>query len=178
MDIKSIVPNDNKSFTINYDEKSVIVFAKNEEEACLLLSEALISVETTDRVKQSILASIADQHSRFLRLATENATTEERDTWQAKALAAEAFLDGNASEPQKEMLSLEIGFTNEAIQELCSKIIDKQKRYLALVGAAAGLKRRSEYQIENTDDLKKIKEVLSSFQQDIKKLIEERSTNA
>lgn len=89
-----------------------------------------------------------------------NVSVAERDSWEAKKIAARAYLDNTASDLQKQMLEIESRITNENIKDLCQKITDRAERYALLVATIAGIRRRMETELSavSVDDYPKILE--------------------
>ena len=99
-------------------------------------------------------------HAGFLRRATGNASMEERDTWQAKALAAEAFLGNTASKAQKAGLKAEADMTGVTSRQLATAIRARANAYIVLLGKAAGWRRAAMADIKTA---KTDEEILASL---------------
>lgn len=100
------------------------------------------------------------QHADILRTLTGDATVEERNTWQAKAIAAIAYSNGQASEAQADMLETEANMVGETANELVVKVIDKNKAFHKMVGLAAGHRRAISKLIASAKDLTELDQVL------------------
>jgi hypothetical protein len=126
------------------------------------------SLET---VKQQALTTIASHHAQALNELTGNATLEERDTWPVKAEAALAWSRGSASEAQINLLTGEAKAMGEEIDDLVAKISARSDAYHALVGMAAGLKRKSEKQVQDCQSLIQVETALASATEDVQAAI-------
>lgn len=100
-----------------------------------------VIVENLTKSKKIAEQMVKETHAEFLALLTEGATTEERDTWHPKQLAATAHKDGSADADQTSMLQFEAGLTGETLDELSDNILTKAKRYRKLAGLASGHRR-------------------------------------
>lgn len=80
-------------------------------------------------------------HANMLTTATGNATVEERDTWQSKALAAAAHVAGSSTPAQEAGLQAEAGAVGSTVDDLAALIMSKSDAYSLLVGVAAGMRR-------------------------------------
>ena len=85
---------------------------------------------------------------------------EERDTWQAKALAAEAFLGNTASKAQKAGLKAEADMTGVTSRQLATAIRARANAYIVLLGKAAGWRRAAMADIKTA---KTDEEILASL---------------
>ena len=124
-------------------------------------------LRSLSEVKQDTLATIAQMHATALRSLTGNATPEERDTWQAKALAAKAISLNNASPEQVDMIATEAALVGEETDDLVQKIITKYVRFQNLIGLAAGLKRKAEKAAESARSRNQIGKALDDFEEAI-----------
>ncbi len=127
------------------------------------LSLAMAKIITSQRINA--------EHARILRLATGNATIEERDTWTTKAQAAQAVLADNASDEQKNMLALEATVTGETVEELATTIIDRLHQYEKFIGHAAGIKRKAIDDIKTAAKEDDIEKIVTAFNQKIEELL-------
>lgn len=118
-----------------------------------------------DEAKQEAVAKVDQSHAEFLRNLTGNATIEERDTWQAKALACEAISSGTASEIQTEMIATEAQIMGEEIETLITKILTRYGAYQKLIGLASGLKRKTQATIDQCTTKEQIDQVLEQSSQ-------------
>jgi hypothetical protein len=117
-------------------------------------------LRTLGEVKVEAIERVAISHSNFLRELTGGATIEERDTWQAKALAAEAIANATPSASQLDMITTEAELTGENIADLVQKILVKYRNYSKLIGLAAGMKRKTESEILEASSISEIDEIL------------------
>ena len=119
-------------------------------------------LRTLEEVKAEAIERVTISHSDFLRELTGDATLEERDTWQSKALAAEAILNGTDSPAQLDMITTEAELTGETVNELVQTILQKHQVYSKLIGLAAGMKRKTQSQISEASDISEIEKILTS----------------
>ena len=120
-----------------------------------------------DRADEIILQSAKDKaseevnqtHASTLRIATGNATIEERDTWSPKSGAAHAHTSGTATESQTAMLSVEAELSGRTIEELVSVIIERSSAYLLLVGQIAGVRSNLLLSISNATSVEDVEEI-------------------
>lgn len=91
-------------------------------------------------LRQAIEAA-ADQLTGAVSLA-------ERLSWDAKAAAAAAFLDGGASPEQVALLAAEADRTGETLEALAACIREKARRYRQAASLLAGLRRSYAARIE------------------------------
>lgn len=89
------------------------------------------------------LAGIDEQHAEFLRRLTGGATIEERDTWQAKELAARAFVDNVAEPTEIDMLETEASYLGVQAADVAATIIGKADLFKKLMGLAAGVRGKA-----------------------------------
>jgi len=85
------------------------------------------------------LAVVYATHASYLRLLTDNATPEERDTWPAKTEAATAYLAGTATDAQTALIATEATGGGITPDELAQTIIDNATAFLGHIGQAGGL---------------------------------------
>lgn len=93
-------------------------------------------------------ARIGAVHANLLRVATGDATTEERDTWKIQEEAARALDDGVATAGQTSMiddLAAGAGVTNA---EMAAIILAKADAFIALIGAAGKIRAKYRAQVE------------------------------
>lgn len=122
-------------------------------------------LRTLDEIKQEANQTVEQSHAQFLRNLTGNATIEERDTWQAKALACEAISNNTASEIQTEMIATEAQIMGEEIETLITKILTRYGAYQKLIGLASGLKRKTQATIDQCTTKEQIDQVLEQSSQ-------------
>lgn len=102
--------------------------------------------------REEALYKVDQEHAKFLRTLTGNATIEERDTWKTKEEAARAFVNNSASDGQKAMIAYEAQGDKTDLIDLAKSIIVKAEGFQALIGLAAGMKAKAKtaiYQITN-----------------------------
>jgi len=115
---------------------------------------------TLDEAKQEALENLNIEHAKILRNLSGNATIEERDTWQSKALAALAYSKGEADQFQTEMLETEATMVDEPVAELVAKIIARNSAFQKMIGIASGHRRATEKAIEAAQDLGQLQQVM------------------
>lgn len=113
------------------------------------------------------------RHAEFLRNLTGNATIEERDTWQAKALAAEAIQAGTASAIQQEMIATEASVVGETEEQLVQTILAKYGAYQKLIGLASGLRRKTEAALSAASNKEEIDQVLAASDEQSKQFVQQ-----
>jgi len=118
-------------------------------------------LRSLDEVKAAAVSAVASRHAELLRRLTGNASIEERDTWQTKALASEAVLSGAATSVQTEMITTEASIVGEDVSGLAHKIAAKHSAYQRLIGLASGLKRKTENDIEEASNAGAVAQVLA-----------------
>lgn len=130
------------------------------------LSESGVSIEdyapSLSDAKSAARSRVAGTHAEFLRSLTGDASAEERDTWQTKALAAAAIRDQSAADYQRAMIETEAELAGESELELVEKILGKAKAYHSLIGLATGMKRRTEAKIEAAKSIEEIETIIES----------------
>lgn len=104
--------------------------------------DALDAAPPTPREDQRsvALARVDEEHSNYLVKLTGGATVAERDTWKVKEEAARAYLILEASDGQIAMLAAEAAGSGITKDVLSAKIVAKAEAFLALIGAASGLR--------------------------------------
>ena len=115
---------------------------------------------TIEDIRGIALSKISNEHARFLRKLTGGASIEERDTWQTKAIACEAYLKGEASEIQIDMLNSEISMTGETIDVLAQTVMVKYSAYHKLIGLASGAKRQADAALYKANSAEEIEAIL------------------
>lgn len=134
-----------------------------------LIDKQKVSIEpfeiSLDEIKQEANQTVEQSHAEFLRNLTGNATIEERNTWQSKALACEAILNGTASEIQIEMIATEAQIVGEEIETLITKILTRYGSYQKLIGLVSGLKRKTQATIDQCTTKEQIDQVLEQSSQ-------------
>lgn len=109
--------------------------------------------------RQAAIATLNDEHASILRSLTNNATVEERDTWQAKALAALAYDSGNASATQTDMLETEAAMAGETTGDLVATILAKNAAYQKMIGLASGHRRKTIAALNAASDIAELRQV-------------------
>lgn len=112
-----------------------------------------------------------DEHAAILRTLTGNATIEERDTWQGKALAAEAFENDSASVSQTEMLTTEASMSGSTVEELASRILGNSVNFMKMVGIAAGHRTATKNAINDAADSDELETTLITAKETANTLI-------
>ncbi len=111
-------------------------------------------------------------HATFLRRATGNATTEERDTWQAKALAAEAFLSNTASKAQKAGLKAEADLIGVTPKQLATTIRSRADAYIVLLGKASGWRRAATAGIDAAETDEAVLAALTEWSEKVREIMD------
>ena len=94
--------------------------------------------------KREALAQNETRFTELLGSLTNNASAVERDTWPIKAAAAEAVLDGSASQIQTELIKQEAAATGYSPKERAQIICDKAKAYHRHVTLCSSLKQAAD----------------------------------
>lgn len=148
-------------------EENVSVEIQEEIEA---LAKTM-SVKTLDQHKEEALASLDQEHAAILRNLTGNATIEERDTWQSKALAASAIQDGSANPYQLDMIGTEAALSKITVEELVTKILTKNAGFMKMIGLAAGHRTATREAIKSAPDISTLGLVLEKANQTAEQMI-------
>lgn len=119
-------------------DTTAIMSAWPKEGATLILNAA----------RGEALAAVDEQHAKFMRDLTGGASIEERDTWQAKELAARALVEGIAEPAETEMLTIEAGYLEIEPAQLAATIIGKADLFKKLTGLAAGVRGKARAAIQ------------------------------
>lgn len=120
-----------------------------------------------DEIKLDTVTSITNKHAELLRVLTGNATIEERDTWQTKAIAAEAFNNNSASNSQKLMLQSEADILAVEVSILVQTILQKYENYQKLIGLASGLRSKGKKLVEACSTKEEVKTVMEQLEQEV-----------
>ena len=121
----------------------------------LLPADALFEepdLRSLEEIAGETLALVDRRHAEFLRALTDNATSEERDTWKTKEEAARAVMAGTASEGQQAMIALEADGAGVAPDTLAQVIVQKAENYQQMIGIAAGLRVKARNAIRALQD--------------------------
>ena len=158
--------------TLAHGKASIMVFAEDEKHARLVLDEALSQTNELDaQTKQQARAWVEEGAVRLLWRLTGEVSGAERETWPIKAGAASAYLAGTASAAQTAMLSAEAVSTQEKIEDLCQKILDKHNAYLLSIGQCAGLRRKMLAEVEKGKSASATRAALKSFEEEARILV-------
>lgn len=111
-----------------------------------------LSIKTLEERQAEALTSLDQEHAEILRNLTGNATIEERDTWQSKALAAEAIQAGNANPYQLDMIGTEASLSGVEVAELVTTILTKNAGFMKMIGLAAGHRAATREAIKSAPD--------------------------
>lgn len=111
--------------------------------------------------KRMALWQIDMTHARILRQLTGNATIEERDTWQAKSIAAQAHISGTATPVQSAMLQAEADLSGMTVDVLAEIIVLKAHAFYGLIGTAGGIRTSARIAIKACDDPDQIPVILN-----------------
>ena len=116
---------------------------------------------SVEQVKRSALRQIDGLHAEILKNATGKKSLEERDTWQPKAIAAQALVDGTANDAQTAMLETEAAARSVTPVELAQTVLAKSAAYHGLIGSAAALRSSAKQQIEAAETKEQVAEILA-----------------
>ena len=95
--------------------------------------------------KDSAIANVIKTHAELLSKLTGSVTSEERDTWPEKVLAAkESIAVGSPTEDAKTLFKREASALGQTIIQRCQRSLQLRAAYLNLVGLASGLKTELE----------------------------------
>lgn len=116
----------------------------------VVLTGTISAYEPPSRIDQraEALARVDQEHARFLRELTGNATVEERDTWKIKEDAARAVVAGTYSLGQLAMLQNEADGRGSTVDYLANSIISKAEAFQSLIGLASKVKARAKGAID------------------------------
>ena len=117
-----------------------------------------------DSERKNALAAIAEKHAEMLTVATDGATSAERDTWIVKESAARDVIAGGTGGGALRPVG------DETLAQLAHKILVKAQGYKMLVGVADEIKRTAEKAVEamvfeSVDDLTALDAVLETANQ-------------
>ena len=115
---------------------------------------------TLEQIKRGALSRINALHAQILKTATGKKSLEERDTWQPKAIAAQALVDGTANDAQKTMLETEAAARSVTPVELAQTVLAKSAAYHGLIGSAAALRSSAKQQIEAAETKEQVEAVV------------------
>ena len=88
----------------------------------------------------------------------------ERLSWERKANAAEAHLEGRASDAQIAMLSTEAAEVEASIDDLAHVILRNATVYAVLAARLAGLRRKFIRQIERAENVSDVHAIVQEFE--------------
>lgn len=117
-----------------------------------------------EQAKASALVTVKATHASYLRLATDNATAEERDTWPAKSAAATAYLANTATAAQTafiEAKAVRDGVTPDA---LAQAIITKADALLGHIDQADYLSASGHIAVEAATTHADLQAALDAFE--------------
>lgn len=117
-----------------------------------------------DSERKNALAAIAEKHAEMLTVATDGATSAERNTWIVKESAARDVIAGGTGGGALRPVG------DETLAQLAHKILVKAQGYKMLVGVADEIKRTAEKAVEamvfeSVDDLTALDAVLETANQ-------------
>lgn len=133
--------------------------------------------------KSGALEGVDTQHAQFLRDLTGGATIEERDTWQAKELAARALLAQSAANAEAEasnetppeiataaqtdMLTIEATYLGTDAASLAVVIVGKADLFKKLTGLAAGVRGKARAAIKASTTTEQLEAAITQAQTDV-----------
>ncbi|PHR57943.1 MAG: hypothetical protein COA43_11240 [Robiginitomaculum sp.] len=106
-------------------------------------------------------------HADLLNKLTGGASIEERDTWQAKELAARAVIAGTASSSQSLMIGTEAHFLGKTPAKIADTIIVKAKAFHKLIGLAGGIRSKSRIAIKSATTQAELDSAITTAQEDV-----------
>ncbi|MGB0661336.1 MAG: hypothetical protein ACPGNV_14320 [Mangrovicoccus sp.] len=118
-------------------------------------------LRSIEEIVGDALALVDQRHAECIRLLTDNATIEERDTWKMKEEAARAVISGTATEGQQAMIALEADGAGLAPENLAQVIVQKAESYQKLIGMTAGLRAKARNAIKSLQGSASEKEQLN-----------------
>lgn len=158
------------------DDQWLDIINHRQERKWDAVNEKIIEVNfpqlTLDELKLNALNLIDQGHAAILRQLTGNATIEERDTWQSKALAAYAISEGNANSYQNDMISTEAVMSGIEVSELVTKILSRNAAFMKMIGIAAGHRTATRAAINKASSVQELKTVLSLSEEKANELIQ------
>ena len=128
---------------------------------------------TTDLAasKAGAIAQVDKLHAEALRDLTGKATPEERDTWAPKVVAAQALLEGRATQAQTAMIALEAQARSTTPEEMAQRVVKNSGEFEVLCGLAAAFRAKSRAAISAVADVDTLGAVLSALQGEMAKAI-------
>lgn len=130
-----------------------------------------LSEPSLDDRKLEALLSLDQRHAEILRNLTGDASIEERDTWQAKALAAEAVQTGNAKPYQLDVITTEAEMSGIEVSDLVTTILAKNDAFMKMIGIAAGFRKATRMAINSAPDVSTLELILAQAETDSENLI-------
>lgn len=123
-------------------------------------------IRTLEELKKDVISCTDKEHAKVLNTLTGSATIEERDTWQTKAIASEAFKNGTISISQKLMLQTEADMCEISIESLVDIILQKYEIYQKLIGLASGLRLKGKRLIEECTTKEEVHSTVASLKKE------------
>lgn len=176
-DISALSPFDMRIIGTSVLIDNFIPFLENPEQFRQVRRDgSKLVVSSPEKAEWQSLANnrIDAVHARFLRNLTGGATAEERDTWQAKATAAKAFVAGDADQFQMQMLTMEAQASGIETTALAQKIIAKSAEYHILIGMASALRNKGHALIEQAQSYDEVSSIVTGLMTEATRTVEQR----
>ena len=130
-------------------------------------------IQPIEERKEEMLLVLEQEHANILKNLTGNATIEERDTWQAKALASEAIVAGTATEGQIEMISTEAQLSGKELNSLVQTVLERNYAFMKMIGIAAGHRSATKDLIMNASSHEELDTISTNSRAQAQNLIQE-----
>lgn len=136
-------------------------------------------IKTVDTKKDNILNELKEAkddafllikkyHTLILKQLTDNASNEERDSWNEKVIAAKESIEiGEATNEAKSLFQREASALGQTVLQRCERSLQLRGAYLNLVGLASGIKTELEINIKNASSIDEINTIMKVARQEI-----------
>ncbi|EFO31319.1 conserved hypothetical protein [Roseibium sp. TrichSKD4] len=121
-----------------------------------------VPVRPLDEVKSEAVKAVKQRHAETLRRLSGNASDEEMHSWPRKALAAEKYLEGTASEKQTRIIEGGADRRDMAFDAFANLILKKAETFDDLIGQADDLKERTDAAIKAADTAEEVAAILEA----------------
>ncbi|EFO31684.1 hypothetical protein TRICHSKD4_2771 [Roseibium sp. TrichSKD4] len=115
-----------------------------------------------DEVKSEAVKAVKQRHAGTLRQLSGNASDEEMHSWPRKALAAEKYLEGTASEKQTRIIEGGADRRDMAFDAFANLILKKAETFDDLIGQADDLKERTDAAIKAAKTAEEVAAILEA----------------
>ncbi|EFO29367.1 putative FAD-binding dehydrogenase [Roseibium sp. TrichSKD4] len=119
-------------------------------------------VRPLDEVKSEAIEVVKQRHAETLRQLSGNASDEEMHSWPRKALAAEKYLEGTASEKQKRIIQGGADRRDMVFDAFAKLILKKAETFDDLIGQADDLKERTDAAIKAAETAEEVAAILEA----------------